>query len=124
MKNMEPNDLIGEATAYDKEREAQSRQTQELCRCSKRHRERHLECHKRVRKRFDKLRGPAVNKTSSLTSLSIKYWSRARPLRTVAGMGPNLPGAGANEMSGATKMAMRTPAKPFRYIFGCEADTQ
>lgn len=24
MKNMEPNDLIGEATAYDKEREAQA----------------------------------------------------------------------------------------------------
>lgn len=121
MKNMELNDLIGEATAYGKKEKFKAGKPKNWCRCSKRHRERHLECHKRVRKRFDKFRGPTVNKTSSLTSLSIK----ARPLRTVAGWAQAcLGGAEANEMSGATKMAMRTPAKPFRYIFGCEADTQ
>lgn len=54
MKNMELNDLIGEATAYDKKEKLKADKLKNWCRCSKRHRERHLECHKRVRKNSKK----------------------------------------------------------------------
>lgn len=55
MKNMELNDLIGEATAYDKKEKLKADKLKNWCRCSKRHRERHLECHKRVRKNSKKI---------------------------------------------------------------------
>ena len=42
MKNMELNDLIGEATAYDKKEKFKAGKPENWCRCSKRHRERHL----------------------------------------------------------------------------------